>query len=353
MRIGEVSRRSGVSARMLRHYESLGLLAPSERTSSGYRDYSAADIGRIFHIEGLRKLGMSLSDVGTVLDEPSFGAGELVTRLIAATRSRIAAEQTLLDHLERIDRVGLTDGDGLLAAIDLMRSLESRDAIQRHKAALGVGVDGGVPVETLVAAVLDESVLNVAGAMRWALAQSAPEAVPHLIGGLDSADPAVRRNAVRALDEIARTTSADDLGTVIADDLVAALRSGLGDDDSQVRTLATLALGRQRDPIVASALMDMAMGGDTDVEAAELLGGYYGEDSHDSRSAPGSVTGWILVELHERSESHDPHERFQVLQVLLEIPGPLSDGLIARLSEDIDPRIAATAAAGLRRRRTQ
>ena len=44
MLIGEVAERSGVSARMLRHYDSLGLVSPSERTSGGYRSYSEADL---------------------------------------------------------------------------------------------------------------------------------------------------------------------------------------------------------------------------------------------------------------------------------------------------------------------
>lgn len=109
MRIGEVARRSGVSARMLRHYESIGLLEPSERTSAGYREYSDADIGRIFHIEGLRRLGMSLAEVREVLDDPSFDTTRLLGDLIAKTRERIDAEERLI--LDRRDhgRVLVTD----------------------------------------------------------------------------------------------------------------------------------------------------------------------------------------------------------------------------------------------------
>jgi hypothetical protein len=61
--IGEVARRSGVSARMLRHYDALGLVRPTGRTGGGYREYSDEDIRRIFHIESLRSLGLSLRDV--------------------------------------------------------------------------------------------------------------------------------------------------------------------------------------------------------------------------------------------------------------------------------------------------
>src|SRR5699024_7393288 len=97
--------------------------------------------------------GMSLVEVKGVLADPNFDTGGLLRDLIAQTRRRIASEQRLLDHLERVERLGRTDAEALLWTVDLMRSLESADAIQRHKAALGGGVDGSVPVEALSAAV--------------------------------------------------------------------------------------------------------------------------------------------------------------------------------------------------------
>lgn len=71
MRIGEVSDLSGVSVRMLRHYDRAGLLSPSHRTSTDYRDYSPADLGRLFRIEALRSLGLTLAEVGDALDDPT------------------------------------------------------------------------------------------------------------------------------------------------------------------------------------------------------------------------------------------------------------------------------------------
>ena len=50
MLIGEVARRSGVSSRMLRHYDTLGLVRPTGRTTGGYREYSDADIERLLHV---------------------------------------------------------------------------------------------------------------------------------------------------------------------------------------------------------------------------------------------------------------------------------------------------------------
>ncbi|SIG87013.1 putative transcriptional regulator [Mycobacteroides abscessus subsp. abscessus] len=397
MRIGEVSRRSGVSARMLRHYETLGLVTPSARGSNGYREYSPSDIGRIFHIEGLRRLGLSLPEVGRLLAEPGFDASALVTDLIAAAHERIETERRLLDRLEEIRRLGYTDGESLLGAIDLMRSLESRDVIQRHKAALGSGVDGGVPVESLSRAVLDEAVPNAAGAMRWALAQVGTDAVVPLSTGLRSAEPAVRRNAIRALDEIRRTASADDVAVATA--VAVPMQEALDDDDLEVRTVAALALGDMRDPVAVPILLEVAMSDEKDIDAAEALAGYFAEvppagganaPSRDEVEVPvdgvevpvdgvevpvdgvevpvvdgaGAATGEdtgeptgdsvgasIMAALRERLRSSDAHVRFRVLQVLIEIPDPQAEALLTGLTHDAEQEIAETAKAALRRRR--
>lgn len=393
MRIGEVAKRSGVSARMLRHYESLGLIDPSARTSSGYREYSADDIGRIFHIEGLRKLGMSLTEVGEVLADSDFDPRRLIADLIAQSRDRISAEDRLLHHLEQIDRLEHSDGESLLWTIDLMRSLESGDVIQRHKAALGSGVDGGVPIESLSAAVLSESVLNAAGAMRWALIQAGPEAVGHLAAGLDQDSVDVRRNAIRALDEIRRNTSWAELGGSAQTTILGALRRGLADPDEEVRGIAALALGQLDDPTAVPVLLAMAMDGPKDIEAAEALAAFVvaagdGRGANDGVRArarasararagasagsglgpdagagagdteqPGttdksfrSVSAEIMTELRLRARSERSAERFRVLQVLLEVPGDEADAFIAELAADAQPEVAATATAALRRR---
>lgn len=343
MRIGEVARRSGVSARMLRHYESIGLLAPSARTSAGYRDYSDADIGRIFHIEGLRRLGMTLTEVGQVLDDPNFDTTRLLADLIAQTRERIGAEQRLLDHLERIDRLDRSDSASLLWTVDLMRSLESDDVIQRHKAALGGGVDGSVPIEALSAAVLDESAPNAAGAMRWALAQAGPAAIDSLLAGVDDPSAEVRIRAIRALDEVRRTSERRDLGDESTELVRNALRSRLDDEDEEVRSLCAFALVGLDDPAAVPELLAIAMNGPRDIDAAEALAGFV------TSGSPATVD--IMSELHRAARSSRARERFHALQVLIEIPvGEQVSELLARLADDEDREVAATADAELRRR---
>jgi MerR family transcriptional regulator, copper efflux regulator len=67
MTIGDAAARSGVSAKMVRHYESLGLLPRVDRTSAGYRLYREADVHTLRFIRRARDLGFGLDEVAELL----------------------------------------------------------------------------------------------------------------------------------------------------------------------------------------------------------------------------------------------------------------------------------------------
>ncbi|MFD2753600.1 Cu(I)-responsive transcriptional regulator [Comamonas terrae] len=106
--IGEAARRAGVSARMVRHYESLGLLPPVHRTDSGYRQYTEADVHALRFIRRGRDLGFSMEEIGTLLGlwqdqgRASSQVKAIAQRHIAALAERIAAMQSMQRTLQTL-----------------------------------------------------------------------------------------------------------------------------------------------------------------------------------------------------------------------------------------------------------
>lgn len=380
MLIGEVARRSGVSARMLRHYDALGLVRPSERTSGGYRSYSGVDIRRILAIESLRSLGLSLREAGRALDDPGFDAAGLLSRLIERSRRRIAAEQELLDRLTRIEAAEPADWPDVLGTIALLRGLGSADSHERLGAALRTGDDVGDPeagprAESAIAeALLAESDTNVSGALRWALAQrgmhegaGVPEAV---VSGLGATDPAVRLRAVQAIAEIVRggvVPPSDASATFrpepavpeqtgsepTGDDPAGLLVPMLADPSPEVRSAAALALATAGRGEGMTHLVDMIVAGDHDVDAAEALGTLTQDEdvvlevdaSREASTVQERTKAHVVSRLRDAlgGAGDDPAVRRRVAQALAEVPGASARSLLVDLCEDEEPGVAHTA----------
>ncbi|WP_282794013.1 MerR family transcriptional regulator [Streptomyces sp. CC224B] len=324
MLIGEVARRSGVSARMLRHYESLGLVRPSGRTGAGYREYSPQDIRRVFHIESLRSLGLSLREIGRALDDPGFTPAGLVDNLIHRTRDRIAAETELLTRLCRIDAAEPADWEDVLQVVALLQALGSPSADARQRAALSSAQGVSVPVEALAEAALGETDPHVAGALRWALAQAGGCGPALLAKGLASPVAAVRQRAAQCLAEIP------------GDEAAGHLRGALADPDDGVRGRAALALGTRGAAEAVPTLIDMIAAGRNDTDAADALSGLAGDAAAADRIAT------ALVDRLAR-DAGDAAARGRLTQALAGIPGTTAAGALVELSRDADRAVALTA----------
>jgi len=67
MKIGEVAQKSGITERMIRHYEKIGLVEPAARRESGYRDYGQRDVHSLRFIARARDLGFSTDEIRQLL----------------------------------------------------------------------------------------------------------------------------------------------------------------------------------------------------------------------------------------------------------------------------------------------
>ncbi|WP_237111033.1 MerR family transcriptional regulator [Nonomuraea sp. MG754425] len=160
--IGELAKATGVTIRTLHHYEEIGLVPASERTSSGHRRYTGADLRRLYRVRALRGLGLTLEEIGRVLDRSSddlpalralLGAQlaelDLQASRIGQLRERIGGLLTLLDHAV------MPDPDRFMSALELHSVYESyfdqelRDHLAKRRAELGEGRMAGFRAEWL------------------------------------------------------------------------------------------------------------------------------------------------------------------------------------------------------------
>lgn len=115
MNIGEASRASNVSAKMIRYYEQIGLIPPAARTESGYRSYAQTDVHRLRFISRARDLGFSVAEIGDLLNlwndqsRQSADVKRLAEAHIAELDRRIDNMRQLADTLRTL--VGQCAGD--------------------------------------------------------------------------------------------------------------------------------------------------------------------------------------------------------------------------------------------------
>ena len=110
MNIGQASRHSGISTKMIRHYEALGLIQPAARTESNYRDFSERDVNDLRFIRQARSLGFSIEEISRLLSlwrdgsRPSREVKALAESHIQALEQRIAEMQAMTDTLRHLAR---------------------------------------------------------------------------------------------------------------------------------------------------------------------------------------------------------------------------------------------------------
>lgn len=108
MNIGQAAKAAGVSAKMVRHYEGIGLLPKAGRTLSNYRVYGPNDVHVLRFIRRARTLGFSIADIGELLSlwrnkaRPSATVKKIAGKHAGDLRRRIGEMQTMVDTIEHL-----------------------------------------------------------------------------------------------------------------------------------------------------------------------------------------------------------------------------------------------------------
>ncbi len=149
LKVGELSRRTGLSVRTLHYYDEIGLLSPSRHTDGGHRLYGAPEIRRLQQITSLRQVGFSLEEIGDFLDDPQISFERTIESHILRLEERISQQHRLRDRLQRIAKRMRSNGDvsldELIDAIELTTMQEKyftpRQVNQLEKRAELLGSD--------------------------------------------------------------------------------------------------------------------------------------------------------------------------------------------------------------------
>ena len=114
MRIGELAKQADISTKAIRYYEQIGILTPPARTSSGYRAYDEAALGRLGFVRAAQAVGLTLGEIRQIIafrDEeqaPCAHVTELLQRHAVDLDRRILELQQLRGELRQLAERALT-----------------------------------------------------------------------------------------------------------------------------------------------------------------------------------------------------------------------------------------------------
>ncbi|WID94815.1 Cu(I)-responsive transcriptional regulator [Bosea vestrisii] len=108
MNIGQAAEASGVSAKMIRYYEQIGLIEPPARSQSGYRVYAAPNVHTLRFVRRARSLGFSVDETGSLLalwrdrSRASADVKQLALKHVAELEEKAAALQAMAATLRHL-----------------------------------------------------------------------------------------------------------------------------------------------------------------------------------------------------------------------------------------------------------
>ena len=128
-KVGQLAKTTGVTVRALHHYDKLGVLVPSERTDAGHRLYAEEDVRRLYRILALRQIGLSLSEISSLLRDDDPGLITTVRRHLERVErdleDRERLRRCLVHILEALERSLEPSVDDFIDAMEVLSMIET------------------------------------------------------------------------------------------------------------------------------------------------------------------------------------------------------------------------------------
>ncbi|HUQ56932.1 MerR family transcriptional regulator [Lentzea sp.] len=172
--VGDLAKASGLTIRTLHHYDEIGLVVASERTTSGHRRYTPDDVRRLYQVRSLRQLGFTLEEIRSALSR-SDSLRPLFEAQLAALTAQAGQVEALRSRL-----TALLDGhttESLLSTLEMMSVHESYftadqlDDLRSRAAALGPEAVEG----------LKATWLELVGQLRQHMSDGTPASDPRVV----------------------------------------------------------------------------------------------------------------------------------------------------------------------------
>jgi DNA-binding transcriptional MerR regulator len=206
-KVGRLAEASGLTVRTLHHWDTIGLLSPSQRTTGGHREYAEEDLVRLYQVLALRSLGLALDTIAVCLDA-GVDPARLVRDHLAGVEASIAALGVLRERLVRLgDELSAGQTSTATALLDALRAIGGTGPEGEHTLGRHLDADQIHVLRTRAAA--------LGPAMHYLLEIEWPElyrkAERLRAAGTPAADQKVRRLVAR-MDELSALFTGGDAG---------------------------------------------------------------------------------------------------------------------------------------------
>ncbi|WP_028402192.1 MerR family transcriptional regulator [Ectobacillus panaciterrae] len=101
-KVGELAKQTGLTVRMLHHYDKIGLFSPSQSSDKGYRIYTETDIAKLQQIMSLKQLGFALDEIKRMMENSNLNPVEVIKVQLKSVKESIQIQEQLCSRLERI-----------------------------------------------------------------------------------------------------------------------------------------------------------------------------------------------------------------------------------------------------------